>query len=150
METQIYKASDRSDKYKENMAKAYVIIYHQCAPNLKNEHEASDKFPAIHDGQDVIALLCIIQGLCCSYDARIQSAMATVASHKCLFTYYQKDDVDNHTYHCEFLAHIETIETYSGVSVIGVSPTFNTAKLKDMADAPPPPLVVDAKKPHRC
>jgi hypothetical protein len=32
--------------------------------------------------------------------------MATVASHKRLFTHYQKDGVDNHTYHRGFLTHV--------------------------------------------
>ena len=72
--------------------------------------------------------------------------MATVASHKRLFTYYQKDGVDNHTYHQEYLAHIKTIKTYGGVGAIGVTPTFITTKLKDMA-ADIPPLLVDAKNP---
>jgi hypothetical protein len=66
--------------------------------------------------------------------------MATVASHKHLFTYCQKDGVDNHTYHHEFLAHIETIKTYGGVGTIGVTPTFITTKLKEMAAGTPPPL----------
>jgi hypothetical protein len=132
------KASDRLDKYEENMAKAYLIIYHQCSPALKNDLEASTAFPAIRDSQNVIALLRMIQGLCCSYDTRIQSVMATVASHKRLFTYYQKDGVDNHTYHREFLAHVETIETYGGLGAVGVTPTFITAKLKEMSETTPP------------
>ena len=60
--------------------------------------------------------------------------------------YYQKDGIDNHTYHREFLAHIETIETYGGVGAIGVTPTFITSKLKEMADGNTP-LIVDTKKP---
>ena len=72
--------------------------------------------------------------------------MATVASHKRLFTYYQKDGVDNHTYHQEYLAHIKTIKTYGGVGAIGVTPIFITTKLKDVA-ADIPPLIVDAKNP---
>jgi hypothetical protein len=81
------KASERKEKYDENMAKAYIIIYHQCSPNLKNDLKASDLFPSIRQNQDVIGLLHLIQGLCCSYYAKIQSVMATVMSHKCLFTY---------------------------------------------------------------
>ncbi len=100
------KASEHKEKYDKNMAKAYIIICHQCSPNLKNDLEASDLFPSICQNQDAIALLRLIQGLCCSYDAKIQSVMATVASHKCLFTYYQKVGVDNHTYQRKFLAHI--------------------------------------------
>jgi hypothetical protein len=79
------KASERKEKYDKNMAKAYIIIYHQCSPKLKNDLKASDLFPSIRQNQDVIGLLCLIQGLCCSYDAKIQSVMATVASYKCLF-----------------------------------------------------------------
>jgi hypothetical protein len=59
--------------------------------------------------------------------------MATVASHKWLFTHYQKDGVDNHSYHREFLAHVETIETYGGLGAIGVIPTFLKAKVNKLA-----------------
>jgi hypothetical protein len=97
------------------MAKAYIIIYHQCSPNLKNDLKASDLFPSFCQNQDVIGFLCLIQGLCCSYDAKIQSVMATAASHKHLFAYYQKDGIDNHTHHRKFIAHVKTIETYGGL-----------------------------------
>ena len=140
------KMSDRLEKYEENMAKAYIIIYHQCSTHLKNELEASDVFPKIRADQDVIGLLRMIQGFCCSYDARIQSVMATVASHKKLFMFYQKDGMDNHAYHREFLAHVETIETYGGDGSVGVTPNFVAAKIKEMA-AETPPLIVDAKNP---
>jgi hypothetical protein len=114
------------------MANAYIIIYHQCSPNLKNDLKASDLFPSIRQNQDVIGLLCLIQGLCCSYDTKIQSVMATIVLHKCLFTYYKKDGVDDHTYHPEFLACIETINTYGGLGAEGVVPTFLDVMLKDM------------------
>ncbi len=71
------------------MAKAYIIVYHQCLPTLKNDLKASNTFSAIHGSQDVIALLKLIRSLCCSYDTKTQGVMATVASHKRLFTYYQ-------------------------------------------------------------
>jgi hypothetical protein len=124
--------SDRLEKYEENMAKAYIIIYHQCSTYLKNELEALDVFPKIRADQDVIGLLRMIQGFCCSYDACIQSVMATVvASHKKLFMFYQKDGMDNHAYHQEFLAHIETIETCGEVMARSVShPTSLLPKSK--------------------
>jgi hypothetical protein len=48
------KAQDRKDKYDENMAKAYIIVYHQCSPVLKNDLEASDAFASIRSSQDII------------------------------------------------------------------------------------------------
>ncbi len=92
------------------MVCAYIIIFHQCTPSLKNKIEASNVFPTICTQQDPIAFLKLIQSLCCSYDSKTQSVMATIASHKCLFTYYQCDGVDNHQYYLEFCAYVETIE----------------------------------------
>jgi len=56
-----------------------------------------------------------------------------VASHKRLFTYYQRDTGDNHKYYQEFCAHVETLETYGGIGAVGVTPTFLAAKLNDLA-----------------
>jgi hypothetical protein len=70
------KASAKLDKYKVNMARAYIIIFHQCTPSLKNELEATDTFPVIHMTQDPIALLKLIQSLCCSYDAKTQGGIS--------------------------------------------------------------------------
>jgi hypothetical protein len=55
--------------------------------------------------------------------------MATVASHKRLYTYYQRDGVDNHTYHREFMFFVETIETYGGLGAVGVIPVFLEEKI---------------------
>ncbi len=114
--------------------KAYIIIYHQCSPNLKNDLKASDTFANIHSNQDVIGLLKLVQSLCCSHIAKTQGVIATVASHKRLFMQYQKDTINNHTYHWEFLAHIETIETYGGIRAVGVVPTFLATKIKELTD----------------
>ena len=66
------KASAKLDKYEVDMARAYIIIFHQCTPSLKNELEA---VPAIRVAQDPIALLKLIQSLCCSYDAKTQRVL---------------------------------------------------------------------------
>jgi hypothetical protein len=66
----ITKASECKEKHDKNMAKAYIIIHNQFSPNLKNDLEASDLFPSIRQNQDVIMLLRLIQGLCCSYNAK--------------------------------------------------------------------------------
>jgi hypothetical protein len=61
--------------------------------------------------------------------------MAMVASHKRLFTYYQRDGDDNHKYFQEFSTHVKTLKTYGGIGAIGITPTFLTAKLKELAVA---------------
>lgn len=96
------------------MPKAYIYIYNQCSTNLKNDLETLSTFPIIEGAKDPIGLLKLIQGLCCSYDSKTQSVMATVASQKKLFTFYQHDGMDNNTYHREFIALVDTIETYGG------------------------------------
>ena len=63
------KASAKLDKYETDMARAFILIFHQCTPNLKNDIEVADTFPAIRVVQDPILLLKLIQSLCCSYDA---------------------------------------------------------------------------------
>jgi hypothetical protein len=138
------KAHDCKDIYNKNMAKAFIVVYHQCSPALKNDLEATSTFASIHENQDVIGLLKLIQSLWCSYDAKTQSVMATEASHMWLFTHYQKDGVNNHNYHCKFLAHVETIKTYEGLGAVSVIPTFLTAKINNLASKG---LITDAANP---
>jgi hypothetical protein len=66
------KAQDCKDKYDEYMAKVYIIIYHQCLSTLKNDLEASDKFARIRRNWDIIALLRLVQSICCSYNSKTQ------------------------------------------------------------------------------
>ena len=97
------------------MPKAYIHLYNQCSTNLKNDLEASTAFPHVEASKDAIGLLKLIQGLCCSYDSKTQSVMATVASQKKIFTFFQCDGMENSSYHREFVAHVQTIETYGGM-----------------------------------
>ena len=121
--------SKRLQLYNDSMPKAYIHLYNQCSTTLKNDLEASASFPQVEASKDVIGLLRLIQGLCCSYDSKTQSVMATVASQKKLFTFFQRDGMDNSTYHREFVAHVETIKTYGGTGAIGITPTFVAQKL---------------------
>ncbi len=58
--------------------------------------------------------------------------MATEASHKQLYTYYQRDGIDNHTYHREFMSFVKTIETYGGLGAVSMIPTFLEDKIKEL------------------
>ena len=125
-------ANSRLRMYTTSMPKAYIHIYNQCSTNLKNDLGTSSAWPAVNHSKNPVELLKLIQGLCCSFDSKTQSVMATIASQKLLFTYYQRDGVDNTAYHREFMAHVKTIETYGGIGAIGVVPTFVTQELKNM------------------
>ena len=46
--------------------------------------------------------------------------------------FFQRNGMDNSSYHREFVAHIETIETYGGTGAIGITPTFIAQKLQEM------------------
>jgi len=81
--------------YNDSMPKAYIHLYNQCSTNLKNDLKAATSFAQVESKKDPIGLLKLIQGLCCSYDSKTQSVMATVASHKKLFTFFQRDGVNN-------------------------------------------------------
>jgi hypothetical protein len=41
------KASAKLDKYDTDMARAFILIFHQCTPNLNNDIEAANTFPEI-------------------------------------------------------------------------------------------------------
>ncbi len=61
--------------------------------------------------------------------------MASVEAHKRLYMYLQKDSTNNQMYHCKFMAHIKTIETYGGASTLDFVPSLVQAKLKCMETA---------------
>lgn len=123
------KAQDHKDEYDKHMKSAYTLIFHQCSHALKTELEASDAFDKIRSNQDVLALLILIKGFCCSFDVKTQGMMATVEAHKHAYLCFQADGIDNQTYHHEFIAHIETLESYGGYGTIGVVPTMLEALL---------------------
>ena len=118
--------------YDNSMPKAYIHIYNQCSTNLKNNLKASTPFPTIKQNKDPIGLLQLIQGLCCSFDSKTQSVMATVRSQKKLFTFFQRDGMNNASYHKEFMALVDTIETYGGTGAIAITPTLVKHKLTEM------------------
>ncbi len=55
-----------------------------------------------------------------------------MTSHKCIFTHYQRNRVDNHTNHREFLAHLETLKTYGGIRAVELDPNIFNAMVKEL------------------
>ena len=114
------------------MKTAYTIIFHQCSPALKTELEGTDKFAAIRASQDVISVLGLIKGFCCSFDIKTQGMMATVEDHKRLCMVFQCDNMDNQNYHRGCMVHVEMIKTYWGAKTLTFVPTLVTVKLKQI------------------
>lgn len=123
------KAKDRKVEYDKHMKSAYTLIFHQCSHALTTELEASDTFDKIRSTQDVLALLNLIKGFCCSFDVKTQGMMATVKAHKHTYLCFQADSIDNQTYHHKFMAHIETLKSYGGYGTNGVILTMLEALL---------------------
>ena len=95
--------------------------------------KADDSFEKIGRTWDVIALLALInKSFCCSFDTKTYGVMATVKVMKRTNVFYQKDGVNNQTYHCKIVAQIETTESYGRYGTIGVEPTMLKALLKKM------------------
>ena len=60
-------------KATDNKKRAYALVLGQCSPELTSKVKASSKFAVAERDQDMIALLKIIRGMCCSFDKRQQS-----------------------------------------------------------------------------
>ena len=54
--------------------------------------------------------------------------MATVVSHKKLFTYYQCNGVD----YQEFTLYYGTLETHGGIGAIGITPAFSQQSFRSL------------------
>ena len=80
------------DKYKGNESNAWVLIYNQCSPELKNKLEGTEGYDEAKNTNDVAKLLTMICGYCCQFDLLSDKYMAIVAAIKNLFYYFQKQN----------------------------------------------------------
>jgi hypothetical protein len=55
----------RKDKYNDNKSDAWVLIYGQCTPKLKNKFKGTSEYEAPMKGNNVVQLLIMIEGCCC-------------------------------------------------------------------------------------
>jgi hypothetical protein len=57
----------------DNKKRAYALVLGQCLPELTSKMKAFSKFAEAEKDQDVVELLKIIQGMCCSFNKKQQS-----------------------------------------------------------------------------
>lgn len=120
----------REQRYEENKAKAYALLYEHCAPELKALLKGDDNWGTLEARQDSIGLLRMIKGLCCKFDPTKQETRAIVAADKAIMCYVQDGHVSNSQYFERFNALVDTALSYG--SSIGHSRALVGAELVKM------------------
>ncbi len=103
----------RMDKYKDNKINAWVLIYNQFLPELRNTLKGMKGYNGAKSANNVTKLLTMIQGYCCQFDMVSNEYMVIIAAIKnlCYFLIIQF----NADYHEDFMAMLEVIKEYRGV-----------------------------------
>ena len=129
-----YKAHAAADRiYKSHLVHAWGLIYGQCTTALKSKLDGLTEFTNAQQTNDIIALLKIIQGLCCKFDIQSQKYVALAATFRQTYVYFQ----DNNTSDSDFFHHykslLRTIQAFGGDDAIGVIPNFVDDELAEIA-----------------
>lgn len=61
-------ANKKQNTYNENKERAYALVWGQCSQELRNKVKGAANYDVVSGAQDVIELLKIIRGFCCSFD----------------------------------------------------------------------------------
>jgi len=120
----------RMDKYKGNKSNAWVLIYNQCSPELKNKLEGTEGYDGAKNTNGVVKLLSMIRGYCCQFDLLSDEYMAIVAAIKNLFYFFQKAEQSNANYHKDFMAMLEMIKEYGGAGSMTHFPNMLKREIK--------------------
>ena len=75
----------RMVKYKGNKLNAWVLIYGQCFPDLKNKLEGTGGYDTAKSANNGAKLLTMIRGYCCQFNLPSNKYMAIMAAMKNLF-----------------------------------------------------------------
>jgi hypothetical protein len=104
----------REQKYQESKANAWALVYNQFLSEMKVKLDGTSGYEKSKNDNDVIALLTMMQGYCCKFDALNNEYMGLVGAFKNLLYFFQKPMQSILDYHKDFLALIEIIEEYGG------------------------------------
>ena len=124
-----YKTANTERKqYQENKQRAYALVWGQCSPELRNKVKSAATYGTVSSNHDVVGLLRLIRGFCCSFDDQRQGTWALQQAKKRAFCYLQRENMSNADYMEEFEAIIKVVETYGGEW--GQEPGLVRAKLQ--------------------
>ncbi len=120
----------RMDKYKGNKSNAWVLIYNQCSPELKNNLEGTQGYDTEKSSNNMAKLLTMIFGYCCQFDLLSNDYMAIMAAIKNLFYFFQKAEQSNSDYHEGLLAMLEVAKEYKGPDLMTNFPNMLKSELE--------------------
>ncbi len=75
---QYCRADEKRATLEDNVKRAYALIYDQCSPALQTKLKGQEGYDDAEANQDVVALMELIQGICCKYDASSEPVMSLV------------------------------------------------------------------------
>jgi hypothetical protein len=93
----------RKQKHEENKVNAWLLIYNQCLPKLKNRLEGANRYKNSKRDNHLVALLAMIRGYCCQFDTLNDEFVSIVESIKNLLYYFQKPSHSNSDCHEDFM-----------------------------------------------
>jgi hypothetical protein len=123
----------RQQKYQENKANAWALVYNQCLSKMKVKLDRTSGYKQSKNDNDVIAHLTMIQDYCCKFDALNNEYVGLVGAIKNLLYFFQKPSQSNTNYHEDFLALVKVIEESGGAGLLTHFP--NTIKKELLSDS---------------
>jgi hypothetical protein len=85
--------NSRKQKYKENEANAWALMYNLCSNELRVKLEGTSSYKLCKKENNMITLL-TIRGYCCQFDALNNEYIAIVAAIKNLLYFFPEGHTD--------------------------------------------------------
>lgn len=98
------RANKRIHQFHGNRGRAIALVWGQCSQELKNKVKVALMYAAVWGNHDVVVMLLIIRGLCCSFEDKHQGTWALQQAKKKAFRFMQHDRVSHADYYDEFMA----------------------------------------------
>lgn len=121
-------AKKNVEQYEENKQRSCALVWGQCLPDLRNKIKMAANYSAVSIAQDVVQLMLLIRGFCCSFDDQRQGTWALQQGKKKSYLHIQREGVSNTDDMKEFVANIMVVETHGGEW--GADPCLIMAKLQ--------------------
>ncbi len=99
-------------------------MYNQCSNELRVKVEGTSGYKLCKKENNVIAVLTMIRGYCCQFDALNNEYVAIVTAIKNLLYFFWKATQTNSDYQEDFLAMVEVVKEYSGAGSLTYFPNM--------------------------